>query len=233
LAAGASTTVTVSINAYADGLATGSYSDTVSFVNSTTGDGNTTHAVALTINAPGQLEVSPAEGMDSSGYVGNLFSPSSITYTMANSGDTTLDWTASKTAGWLDLSADGGTLAPGTSTTLTISVNTNADSLDVGTYGDTVEVAGSTTGGATYLLSMTLEVAAPPEFIIFSLTQPGEFQMVVEAIAGTEVVIESSGDFHGWTAISTNQVAVDGTVTFTDPAGNDSPNRWYRVRTLP
>ena len=111
LAAGASTTVSVSINPYADSLTAGDYSDIISIVNSTTGTGNSTRAVALTVNAPGQLEVSPAEGLDSSGYVGNLFDPSSITYTLVNSGDTTLDWTARQTADWLDLSTASGTLA--------------------------------------------------------------------------------------------------------------------------
>ena len=140
--------------------------------------------------------------------MGNLFDPASITYTLANSGDTTLDWTATKTADWLDLSTASGTLDPGASTTLTISVNANADGLEVGTYGDTVELASNVTGGAAYLLPMTLEVAAPPEFIDYSFTQPLVFQMVVEAIPGTEIVIEASTGLLDWSAISTNQVAV-------------------------
>jgi len=46
------TTVTVSINAVADGLTTGDYSDTVSFVNTTDGDGNTTRSVKLGVGVP-------------------------------------------------------------------------------------------------------------------------------------------------------------------------------------
>jgi hypothetical protein len=232
LTAGASTTVTVSINPYADSLAAGSYADTVSFVNATTGNGNTTRSVALTVNAPGQLEVSPAEGLDSIGYVGNVFSPASITYTLVNSGETTLNWTVTKTADWLDLSAEGGSLDPGTFTTLMISVNTNADSLEAGTYGDTVELASSVTDAAAYLLPMTLEVATPPEFITYNLTQPLVFQMVVEAIPGTEIVIEASTGLLDWSAISTNQVASDGIVSFTDPV-EGFQTRWYRARVMP
>jgi len=52
--------VTVSINTNANGLAGGSYSDTVSFVNTTTGNGNTTRPVSLSVtsvilNAPASL----------------------------------------------------------------------------------------------------------------------------------------------------------------------------------
>jgi hypothetical protein len=232
LVAGASTTVTVSINAYADSLTAGSYSDTIGFVNTTTGNGNTTRAVSLTVNAQGQLEVTPAEGLNSSGYVDEAFSPSSRTYTLANTGGTALDWTAGKTADWLDLSAAGGTLDPGTSTNLTVSLNTNADALTVGVYGDTLTVAAATAGGAVFLLPVTLEVAGPPEFVAYSLGGSGTLQMVVQALAGTEIVIETSADFQQWTAISTNQVAADGTVTFTD-ASDGEPIRWYRARATP
>jgi len=50
LAAGANTTVTVSINSNANSLAPGPYSDTVSFTNTTNGNGNTTRPVSLTVN---------------------------------------------------------------------------------------------------------------------------------------------------------------------------------------
>jgi hypothetical protein len=51
LATGDSTTVTVSLNNAAESLAAGSYSDTVSFVNNTTGARNTSRSVSLTINS--------------------------------------------------------------------------------------------------------------------------------------------------------------------------------------
>lgn len=51
LAAGATTTVTASLNANAISLAAGSYTDTLTFNNSTNGSGNTTRAVSLVINS--------------------------------------------------------------------------------------------------------------------------------------------------------------------------------------
>jgi hypothetical protein len=233
LTAGASTTLTVSVNAYADSLASGSYSDTVSFVNVTSGEGNTTRGVALTVSAPGQLEVSPAEGLDSSGYVGNLFSPSSITYTLANTGGTTINWSAIKTADWLDLSAASGTIDPGTSATLTVSLNAQAGSLAIGSYSDDIALTAGMTKSAAHLLPVTLEVAAPLRFTLYRFAEPGVFQMEIEALAGTEIVLEASANLKDWTHVSTNQVAADGMVTFTNPAGAEPPNRWYRARAVP
>jgi len=52
LAGSASTTVTVSINANANSLAVGTYTDTVSFVDLTTGAGNTTRPITLHVGGP-------------------------------------------------------------------------------------------------------------------------------------------------------------------------------------
>jgi hypothetical protein len=52
LSPGANTTVTVSLNAAADSLAIGAYSDTVTFTNTNDGAGNTTRAAALNVALP-------------------------------------------------------------------------------------------------------------------------------------------------------------------------------------
>ena len=70
LAAGANTTVTASINAGANSLAAGSYSDNVTFTNTSSGTGNTTRPVSLTVNATnvaGPMTVTPAGGLTSVG----------------------------------------------------------------------------------------------------------------------------------------------------------------------
>jgi hypothetical protein len=51
LVAGASTAVTVSLNSAAESLMPGSYNDTISFVNATTGNGNSSRGVNLTVNS--------------------------------------------------------------------------------------------------------------------------------------------------------------------------------------
>jgi len=164
LAAGAATTVTVSLNANANSLTAGNYNDTVSFANTTTGSGNTSRGVSLAVNSAGQLAVTPAGDLISSGTVGGSFSPASIIYTLTNSGGTTLNWTASKAQNWVSLSATSGSLAAGAATTVTVSLNANADSLAAGNYSDTVSFANTTTGNGNTSRSISLDVNSTDTF---------------------------------------------------------------------
>src|SRR5207249_2226234 len=70
----------------------------------------------------------------------------------------TLNWTATNAANWLTLSATSGTLAPGSSTTVTASVNANANSLSVGNYSDTIYFANTNNGAGNTSRGTTLTV---------------------------------------------------------------------------
>jgi hypothetical protein len=161
LAPGATTNVTVSISAGAQSLAVNTYSDTVSFTNTSNGAGNATDSVSLIVNPPpAQLAVGPLTGFSSSGIVGGPFSPSDQTYSLTNIGGTMLDWTASIAAPWLTLSATNGTLAPGDSTNITLSVNTNAEALAVSAYSDTILFTNASNGLGNTADSVSLMVLA-------------------------------------------------------------------------
>jgi subtilisin family serine protease len=163
LAPGASIDVAVSLNAAAGELAVGSYGDTVSFANLTDGRGDTSRAVLLAVvPVPGVLTVSPAEGMTSSGTSGGPFSPHTQTYTLSNSGETAIDWTAGKTVDWLSLSATAGNLDPGASIDVAVSLNAAADELAVGSHGDTVSFTNLSDGhgDTSRAVLLTIEPAA-------------------------------------------------------------------------
>ncbi len=162
LAAGASTTLTVSLNSGANSLTPGSHSDTVTINNTTNSNGNTTRTVALTVNPPpGVLGVTPTSGLTSSGTQGGPFSPASIVYTLTNTGGQSINWTATKTRTWVTLSSSGGTLAAGASTTLTVSLNSGANSLTPGSHSDTVTINNTTNsnGNTTRAVALTVNAA--------------------------------------------------------------------------
>jgi hypothetical protein len=110
---------------------------------------------------PGLLAVSPAGGLGSSGMVGGPFSPSSIVYTLTNSGGLSLDWAAGKSQSWLSLSATNGSLAAGASTNLTVSINSNANSLLAGSYSDMVGFTNTTSGAGNTTRAIGLSVSLP------------------------------------------------------------------------
>jgi hypothetical protein len=109
------------------------------------GDGIETGFYNLSLNllagTQGSLTVSPSEWFNVVGTTGGPFSPSGKTYTVQNIGQSAIDWSLSKTQNWLDLSNTGGTLSPGQSTEVTVSLSTKASTLGEGSYTDTLTFA--------------------------------------------------------------------------------------------
>jgi hypothetical protein len=107
------------------------------------------------------LSVTPSDGFSSSGDAGGPFSPTSKAYTLQNVGTTSINYTVAKTQSWVTLSSTGGTLAGGGSTTITVSINSNANSLGAGTYNDTVTFTNTTNHQGDTTRSVTLQIVAP------------------------------------------------------------------------
>ena len=194
LAASATATVTVSIGTGANSLAASgtSYTDNVTFANTTNGTGNTTRPVSLTVNATnvaGPLTVTPAGGLTSSGTAGGPFTPSSQSYTLTNTGAAPMNWTASKVQSWVTLSSAGGTLAAGANTTVTVSIGTGANSLAASgtSYTDNVTFANTTngTGNTKRPVSLTVNAAQAPTISTVSLAAGAEATAYSQTLAAT------------------------------------------------
>ena len=112
---------------------------------------------AGTIQPEPSLTVTPTEGLSSSGVQGGPFSPSSKAYTLSNTGGSPLIWTASKNQNWITLSKTNGTLNPGASDTVTVSID-NASGLPPGNYSDTITFVNTTNhqGDTTRSVSLTI-----------------------------------------------------------------------------
>lgn len=153
LAPGASTTFTATFSPGAVGIRTAAIQIANNDSNENPFDINLTGTGAIV----GTLDVT-AGGLTSTGTYGGAFSPNSKVYTLTNIGSTSINWTVGKTQNWASLSSTGGTLAAGQSTNVTVSINTNANSLGVGSYNDTVTFTNSTNGNGTATRAVSLTV---------------------------------------------------------------------------
>ncbi len=85
--------------------------------------------------APGEvLQIAPLSGFSAAGPVGGPFNITSQSYVLTNTGDSSLNWTNSKTASWLDVSMNNGTLTSGGTATVTVSLSSSATNLALGIY---------------------------------------------------------------------------------------------------
>jgi hypothetical protein len=149
---------------------------------------------------------------------------------LTNSGGASVDWTASATQDWVSLSETNGTLAAGVSTTVIVSINTNADNLAPGTYSNTVTFATPAIGGAS--LTRGGEITINPILMALATapSDPRQFQIRLTGQPFQEYVIDASADVWHWTAITTNAAGTDGALIYVDPESALLPKRFYRGR---
>lgn len=136
---------------------------------------------------PAALSVTPASGFTSTGSAGGPFSPTTAVYTLSNTGEEAMNWTAAKTQSWVTLSESSGTLAPGATAAVTVSLNAAANNLAADSYGDTVTFTNATNaiGSTTRAVALTVTPTLP-DFVVTSIsldpsspTQDGTFTATV------------------------------------------------------
>ena len=88
----------------------------------------------------------PPAGFTSQGPGGGPFSVTSQTYTLTNIGSTPLNWSLANSASWLTVSKNSGTLAPGAATTVTVGLNSAANSFLIANVSGNVTFADVTAG---------------------------------------------------------------------------------------
>jgi hypothetical protein len=153
------TTVTFTVNANANSLTPNTYVNSISFNNTTNGQGNTTRVAMLTVNAPPALQVAPTGNIVAAGNEGAL-APSSFQYQLsANAGS--VNYSISGVPNWLTPSSNSGNVSS-SGTVVTFTMNGSANSLAPGTYGPTTITFGNVdTGQGTQTRTATLTVNPP------------------------------------------------------------------------
>jgi len=121
------------------------------------------------------LLVSPTEGFRSSGPKGGPFKPLSKAYVLQNTTDTSIGWEVTEGEGWLALSSpSSGTLNPGESITVTVSIDEPANTLEKGTYSAAVHFNNTSSGNGDTTRDVTLHVVG-------SKVQPGVLMLLTKA----------------------------------------------------
>ena len=133
------------------------------------------------------LSITPTTSFNAAGPEGGPFTPPSQVYTLTNTGASALNWTASKTAAWLDdPSPAGGTInAGGPAVDVQIAINANADALAVGNYSDIVTFT-NTTSMVDQTRNVFLEVRPVDAFTWAAVPSPqtvnGPFGVTITAV---------------------------------------------------
>ncbi len=200
--------------------------------------------VNLAVLTPGQLAVSPVTTYSVMEEVGGPFSPSSQDYTLSNTGSISLNWTASASMPWLNLSAVSGTLAGGSSTVVTVSINSNALNLSQGNYSDTIGFTNTTNHAGDTTRAVALNVVSFGFYDDFGTFTSGNLvgQAGWQERSTTNDLWSFEGNnidaFNGITATTVGNIAADigsGVATgvhasassvWSAPSGNGSPNSW-------
>jgi hypothetical protein len=108
------------------------------------------------------LEVTTEDDLTFVGTHGGPFTPTPQTYTLTNSGPTSLKWTAAKGTSWVTLSASSGNLEAGKSVTLSVLINSNALALPVGTDADTINIINLSKPDDVITRGVSIEVNSIP-----------------------------------------------------------------------
>ncbi len=139
----------------------------------TSPDSSVTFGIVEAFDNGDDLHVAETEGFTSNGPQGGSFTPHSRTYTLTNTGTTTLDWTGGHTQTWFDVTPSTGSLAVGASTIVTVSINALANALAVASYTDTLDFT-NTASNATQPRSIALDVLPAQRVFYFPMdTDPG------------------------------------------------------------
>jgi hypothetical protein len=109
---------------------------------------------------PDPFVVSPVSGFNFSGPYGGPFSVNSQNLLLTNSSAASLTWSVSSMPSWLNISSGGGTLTSGGSTSVTVSLNSTANTLTGGTYTGYLWLT-NVTSGIGHSRLFTLQIMDP------------------------------------------------------------------------
>ncbi len=109
----------------------------------------------------GGISVEPTTDFTTCGPIGGPFAPSEVVYRITNNGSSSVQWMAQSSSSWVNLSITSGTLGPGQSCDVTVSIDPSAQSLPPGHYAASVAFTNLTNGNGNTTRSITMDIFTP------------------------------------------------------------------------
>lgn len=122
--------------------------------------------VNVFVNQLPNMTVTPGTGLDSIGQPGGPFTPGNKVYTI--SANSNIPWTVSSDKNWVTLTPSSGTATAAQPSTVTASINSNANALTAGTYNATLTFTNTLNGSGNTTRQVGLIVNPAPAVQITS-----------------------------------------------------------------
>lgn len=120
------------------------------------------------------MQVTPSTGLAASGDQGGPFSPTSQVYTIENAGNTAFSFQVTDDAAWVSIAGGSGSLNPGATANVTVSLNSAANGLPQGLHTATVQFANTTNHDGDTTRPVTLQIGVPSlQYSVNMDTNPG------------------------------------------------------------
>jgi lysyl endopeptidase len=141
------------------------------------------------------LKVTPGNGLVAQGNAGGPFTPSSITYTLVNQSDASLNFSVTSDVNWADVTGGSGTINVGGSSEVTVSLNSNANSFGNGGYNGRINFTNMTDGEGDTFRPINLQIGVPEMVYSFDMSSDPDWDMQGQWAFG--VPTGGGGNDHG------------------------------------
>ena len=150
------------------------------------------------------LWVSPSRGLDFSGNQGGPFIPASQSYTVANVGESPIEWTAAISQSWLSIEPNSGTLEPqdsptgGDSQVIVVSITPDADVLRPGDYNDIITFTDVNSGYSEIRVVRLQTTPIPQEIEVYDAIAPIDDldmpfgDVIIRQLSAEEIMIRNT-----------------------------------------
>ncbi len=151
-----------------------------------------------------EIAVSGEADLAVSGPVGGPFAPSSVTYTIANTGDEPVEWDAVAADPWLTIAPANGTLGVATTVEVVVAIASAAVPTQPGSHATTVSFHNLVSGIGDATRTATVAVTAPTgEAMTTARRTSGvaPFAVTFDAVGAASGVVQAAGTSPDWGAM--------------------------------